>query len=417
MLKKQAADDLFEQSSMTFGEHLEELRRALAKSFIWWGLGTILGLMLADRIVKFIETPLKAAISEYYVERAKVEFKAANGVEPTAELALWMRKNSMMPQRAFVDPTVVSDMLQFPSAINPEIESLPPEVALLHSAPIELQAASQSKPASQPKPISQAEPASQAEPTSQPKPASQAEPAEPPAVVGHSGPTKSVVERLEHNPWDGVDLKQLNRLQPFILWQPIPNKLVTLTAMEPFMMWLKAGLVAGVILGAPGIFWHVWQFFAAGLYPHERRYVYWYLPLSLALFFAGVALAFFVVFRLILSFLIGYTTSLDVEFTPRLNDYMTFAMFLPLGFGLAFQLPLVMLGLHRFGIVSVETFLSQWRVAVLAISFLAMVLTPADPYSMLGLGLPLVVLYFFGVGLCKYMPKGAGIGAPAIDPR
>jgi sec-independent protein translocase protein TatC len=372
MLKKQSADDLFEQSSMTFGEHLEELRRALAKAFIWWGLGTILGLMIADRVVKFIETPLKAAIKEYYVERAKVEFKAANGVEPTAELALWMRKNSMMPQRAFVDPAVVAEMLQFPTAgiaEIAEIESLPPQENLPQSGSSPLASA------------------------------------------------KSTVERLEHNPWDGVDLTQLNRLQPFILWQPIPNKLVTLTAMEPFMMWLKAGLITGVILGAPGIFWHVWQFFAAGLYPHERRYVYWYLPLSLALFFAGVALAFFVVFRLILSFLMGYTTSLDVEFTPRLNDYMTFAMFLPLGFGLAFQLPLVMLGLHRFGIITVDAFLAQWRIAVLVIAFLAMVLTPADPYSMMGLGLPLVVLYFFGIALCKYMPKGAGIGGPAIDPR
>lgn len=372
MLQKQAADDLFEQSSMTFGEHLEELRRALAKAFIWWGLGTILGLMIADRIVKFIETPLKAAIKEYYVERAKVEFKAANGVEPTRELALWMRKNSMMPQRAFVDPAVISEMLEFSAENVAEVNELPPEEGSKQSES---------------------------------------------SAFSPSDSNEPAIEQLEHNPWDGVDLMQLNRLQPFILWQQIPNKLVTLTAMEPFMMWLKAGLVAGVILGAPGIFWHIWQFFAAGLYPHERRYVYWYLPLSLALFFAGVALAFFVVFRLILAFLIGYTTSLDVEFTPRLNDYMTFAIFLPLGFGIAFQLPLVMLGLHRFGIVSVDTFMSQWRIAILAIAFLAMVLTPAEPYSMVGLGLPLVLLYFFGIALCKYMPKGAGIGAAAMDPR
>lgn len=346
MLKKQSADDLFEKSSMTFGEHLEELRRALVKAFLWWGIGTVLGLLVADRIVKFIETPLKAAIGEYYVERAKAEFKAVNGVEPSNELATWMRDNSMMPQRAFVDPVAVSQMLQ---------ES-------------------------------------------------------PPTTGQPSGSMAS-------NPWHGVDVEQLNRLEPFILWQPIPNKLITLTAMEPFMMWMKAGLVAGVVIGAPGIFWHIWQFFAAGLYPHERRYIYWYLPLSLLLFFSGVALAFFVIFKLILTFLIGYTTSLDVEFTPRLNDYMSFAMLLPLGFGIAFQLPLVMLGLHRFGVVSVDTFVSQWRIAVLIISFLAMVLTPADPYSMIGLGAPLVLLYFVGIGLCKYMPKGAGIGSPATDPQ
>lgn len=349
MLKKQAADDLFEKSSMTFGEHLEELRRALAKAAIWLGIGTALGLMFANRIVKFIETPLKAAINEYYVERAKAEYKAANGKEPTESLALWMRTHSMMPQHHYVDPDVVAALADLQSTSTDELSS-------------------------------------------------------------NSGDAKP-------SPWQGLDIEQIQRLEPFILWQPIPNKLVTLTAMEPFMMWVKAGLVAGVIIGAPGIFWHIWLFFAAGLYPHERRYVYWYLPLSLALFFAGVALAFFVIFELVLSFLISYSSSLDVEFTPRLNDYMSFAMLLPLGFGLAFQLPLVMLGLHRFGIVSAETFLAQWRIAVLVISFLAMVLTPADPYSMIGLGLPLVVLYFFGILLCTYMPRGAGVGAPALDPK
>ena len=121
--------------------------------------------------------------------------------------------------------------------------------------------------------------------------------------------------------------------------------------------------------------------------------------------------------RLVLSFLMKYTSGLDVEFTPRLNDYMSLALFLPLGFGIAFQLPIVMLGLHRFGIVSVELFMSQWRIAVLAIAFLSMLLTPADIYSMIGLFVPLTALYFLGIFLCMYMPKGAGIGAEASDPR
>ena len=112
-----------------------------------------------------------------------------------------------------------------------------------------------------------------------------------------------------------------------------------------------------------------------------------------------------------------YTSNLGVEFTPRLNDYMSFALMLPLGFGFAFQLPLVMLGLHRFGLVSVELFISQWRVAVLIIAFLSMVLTPAEIYSMIGLFVPLTGLYFFGILLCKYMPRGAGIGSAALDPK
>jgi sec-independent protein translocase protein TatC len=376
MINKLPADDLFEKSSMTFGEHLEELRRALAKAMIWLGIGTALGLLLAERIVKFIETPLKGAITGYYVERAKLSFEEANGVKPSDELAAWMLHNNMQPQRAYVDPFTITDIA------NP-------------TQPTELQPANQDGKTKPP-------------PTDKPD----AKDKDKTTEIDQS----ELVGKLEQNPWKDVDIRRLSELKPFILWQPIPNKLIALTSMEPFMMWMKAGIVAGIIFSSPGIFYHIWQFFAAGLYPHERRYVYWYLPLSLALFFAGVALAFFVIFKLVLQFLIGYTSSLDVEFAPRLNDYMTFAMMLPLGFGLAFQLPIVMLGLHRFGVITAETFLSQWRIAVLVISFLAMILTPADPYSMIGLAVPLIVLYFLGILLCHYMPKGAGFGSAAVDP-
>jgi sec-independent protein translocase protein TatC len=358
MLKKQPADDLFEKSSMTFGEHLEELRKALAKAFVWLALGTVVGLMFADQIVLFVEMPLKAAISDFYIEQAKKLYEQANGVKPSNELAEWMATTRMIPERVFVDPATITE----PQASVPQAE-------LAGGEEISLAPAAEGK-----------------------------------------------WDKAKANPWKGIDLEKLNRLQPFLLWHPIPNKLVSLTATEGFMIWLKAGLVTGVVLGSPGIFWHIWQFFAAGLYPHERRYVYWYLPLSLILFFAGVSLAFFVIFRLVLGFLITYTVGLDVEFTPRLNDYMSFALFLPLGFGIAFQLPILMLGLHRFGLITVEAYLSHWRIAVLVIAFLSMMLTPAEIYSMIGLFLPLTGLYFFGILLCKYMPKGAGFGSTAHDP-
>lgn len=370
MLKKQPADDLFEKSSMSFGEHLEELRKALGKAFIWLGIGTLIGLVFAERIVHFIEEPLRLAISDFYVNQAQQQFKEANGIEPTRELAEWISSNKIMPERVFVDPRAIQQM---PSLTPPQATEAP-SIAEEAPAATTLDAATP------------------------------------------SGESEMEASDRKSNPWIGIDLAKLERLQPFLLFRPIPNKLVSLSITEGFMIWLKAGLVAGIVIASPGIFWHIWQFLAAGLYPHERRYVFWYLPLSLALFLAGVCLAFFVIFRLVLGFLMTYTTGLNVEFTPRLNDYMSFALMLPLGFGIAFQLPILMLALHRFGVVSVSTFVAQWRIAVLSIAFLAMIFTPADIYSMLGLFLPLVGLYFFGIFLCKYMPQGAGIGGPAMDP-
>jgi sec-independent protein translocase protein TatC len=118
-----------------------------------------------------------------------------------------------------------------------------------------------------------------------------------------------------------------------------------------------------------------------------------------------------------LAFMLTYNLEMEIDMAPRLNEYMSLALMIPLGFGIAFQLPLVMLALHRFGIVSVETFIKQWRMAVLVIAFLAMVLTPADVYTMLGLFFPMVGLYFFGIFLCRFMPAGRGIGSQALDPQ
>ncbi|MCA9194491.1 MAG: twin-arginine translocase subunit TatC [Planctomycetales bacterium] len=337
---KQLTDDLFEKSSMSFGDHLEELRKSLIKAFIWLGVGTIIGLSFAERIIHYLESPLEQAILEFNVELAIAQFKNANGgEEPPEALKHWIAQNKLVPKRVWIAPFATK------SSESP------------------------------------------------------------------------IFETVDVDAWQDVNMEVLSVLKPQLQFEPIASNLYTFNPIEGFMIWLKAGLVAGVVIGSPGIFWHIWQFIAAGLYPHERKYVYWYLPLSLALFLAGICLAFFGVFRLVLGFLMTYTVDINVEFTPRLTDYVTFALFLPLGFGIAFQLPIVMLGLHRFGVVTVDMFASQWRIAVLTIAFLSMVLTPADPYTMMGLFLPLCALYFLGIFLCRVMPKGPGLGSAAFDPQ
>ena len=394
MNNKLPADDLFEKSSMSFGEHLEELRKSLGKALIWLGIATIFSLLFANEIVKFVESPLKAAIRDFHVTQAIEAYENVNGEQPTNEFQAWLSTQGMMPEPVFVDPVLIAQLS------NQKLEkSASPAPSEAEEKASEANGKAAEKDA--------------VDKTSGKKNVDKEADASGSDLAG-----RSMLAAMEpKNAWKGITLNELNRLRPVLLWRPIKNKLISLNPTEGFMIWLKAGLVSGVVLASPGIFWHIWQFLAAGLYPHERRYVYWYLPLSLGLFLAGVCLAFFVVFKLVLGFLMNYSTGLDVEFTPRLNDYMSFALFLPLGFGIAFQLPIAMLGLHRFGVVGVDTFVSQWRIAVLVIAFLSMALSPPEIYSMVGLFAPLVLLYFLGIFLCKYMPKGAGIGGPALDPE
>ena len=182
-------------------------------------------------------------------------------------------------------------------------------------------------------------------------------------------------------------------------------KLISLSGQEPFMVYVKASLVVGAMISSPFIFFFIWEFIAAGLYKHERKYIYIFLPMSLGLFFAGAALAFFVAIGYVLEFLFWFNAQMGINPTPQISEWIGFVLILPLGFGISFQLPLVMLFLERVNIFSVEVYKEKWRIAVLVIAVLSMFLTPADPGSMLLMGIPLVILYFGGIALCHYMPR------------
>ena len=191
---------------------------------------------------------------------------------------------------------------------------------------------------------------------------------------------------------------------------------ISLSGQEPFMIYMKASLVVGAVIASPFIFYFIWNFIAAGLYNRERNMVYLYLPMSLGLFFSGAAIAFFLAFDFVLDFLFWFNARMGIAPTPRISEWMTLVLLLPVGFGLSFQLPLVMVALERIDIFTVESYSSSWRIAVVVIFIIAMLLTPADPGSMLMMALPLTLLYFLGIWLCKHLPRGEVFGPGRFDP-
>ncbi len=325
-------DDLFEKSSMTFGEHLEELRIALVKSSLWLAGGMIIGLLLATKVVAYMQGPLEASLENFYKKQSVREMSAAAGSEVPPDLETWMKENKVVSQTVWVDPRRLE-------------------------------------------------------------------------LMG-SGSEKSADSSFLKDP-DSEGLPDPTRMMKLRMFVGVNASTEALGLQEPFMIWLKAAFVVAFVVASPGIFYHLWEFVSAGLYPHERRYVYFFLPTSLILFWAGACLAFFVIFQMVIDFLLEFNASMGIGASPRLTDYMSFALFLPLGFGIAFQLPLAMLIIERLGILSVETYISQWRIAILAIAFISMVLTPAEISSMIGMAVPLVGLYFLGIAMCKYLPRSA----------
>jgi len=355
-------DDLFEKSSMTFGEHLDELRIALMKSSIWLALGMLVGLLLATRVVAYMQGPLEKSLENFYKKQSIQEMAKASGEDVPENLRKWMESNKVVSQYAWIDPRrllVNETKSQEPS--NPE-------------TPTSESAASES-------------------------PAEQS-----PAAAFHANA-------------DSEGLPDPSKMVKIRMFVGVKASTEALGLQEPFMIWLKAAFVVALVVASPGIFYHLWEFISAGLYPHERRYVYFFLPTSLILFWSGACLAFFVIFQLVIDFLLDFNASMGIGASPRLTEYMSFALFLPLGFGIAFQLPLAMLVLERLGVFSVQTYLSQWRIAVLAIAFISMILTPADIASFIGMGVPLVALYFLGVAMCHYLPRAAMQTPASGEPR
>jgi sec-independent protein translocase protein TatC len=423
-ISPKVSDDLFDSSSMTFGEHLEHLRKALAKASAWVGIGLIFGLFLADDIVQYIQTPLKAALEEFALKQDLKRLQDASGVQVSESLAEKLHDKGIISEDVLIDPrdfqldSVLGGAKPIPPAAEPP-EALKPEALKPEDQKPEAQnKASQNQETQKPETPKASEPPTTSE-------SAKGETAIPDAAktdtakTGTQTEVKAEPKKPDPNAlYKGIaDDEIVERLIPVRIWRKVSTRVETLNIQEGFMIWLKAALIAGIVFGSPGIFWHIWGFVAAGLYPHERKYVYVFLPMSLGLFFAGVSLAFFVIFRFVIEFLLEANASLGTDLSPRLNEYVSFALILPLGFGLAFQLPLVMVFLNRIGMFSVQNYLQQWKIAILVIAFLSMILTPGgDIYSMCGMGLPLIFLYFTGIALCKYLPMGRPMGADGYDP-
>ena len=140
------------------------------------------------------------------------------------------------------------------------------------------------------------------------------------------------------------------------------------------------------------------------------------MPISIALFFGGASLAFVFVFDPVLDFLFTFNKGMNADFDPRIGEWLSFVLILPLGFGISFQLPLVMLFLNRIGVATLDFYIQQWRIAILIICVISMVLTPADPVSMMLMAAPLCLLYLLGIVMCKYMPSGRSPFEEAYEP-
>jgi len=185
--------------------------------------------------------------------------------------------------------------------------------------------------------------------------------------------------------------------------------LIVLSPAEAFVTSLKADFVAAAVIASPWVLWQMWLFVASGLYAHERRIIYLFLPLSVVLFLSGALFAYLVVLKYGLYMLLifgGFYRDL-VRNTIPLSTAVNFVLLMSVVMGGVFQLPLVMLALSKVGLIEPKAYVRGWRYAVVAIFIIAAVLTPPDAFSQIAMAVPMLFLYWLGVFLSKTFVRKA----------
>ncbi|MDO4857631.1 MAG: twin-arginine translocase subunit TatC [Thermoguttaceae bacterium] len=428
-------DDYFQDSTMSFGEHLEELRRCLIRAIAGLVVGFIIGLFIGGHVVEMVQSPLKRALTSYY--QGRTEKVISTSQDEFIKRGYGEDILALPTQYGLVGEKYLVNPDELGKALGVEVKDISAdpenpcnqigEGIQISSEDVEernrkwkfadyfnvekwaqwVSESWTSKGIDLNEDVSKTvrEESVRSEETQEPVAENPETSPETPAEA----PEAAQAPVAENSPEPVVAERKKTRLVSIYLWKPTVNdertQVKNFAVQETFMIYLKAALVAGLIISSPWIFWQIWSFIAAGLYPNEKRYVHIFLPFSLGLFLGGNLLAFFFVFEPVLQYLFSFNEWMGIAPDPRISEWLGFFLFLPIGFGISFQLPLVMLFLNRIGVCEVSVYSKYWRVALLIIFFLSMILTPADPTSMVLMAIPLSALYLGGIALCRVFPR------------
>ncbi|MBI3654542.1 MAG: twin-arginine translocase subunit TatC [Acidobacteria bacterium] len=332
-----------EESSMSFLDHLDELRSRLIRVALFVFIAFIVCWIFSNRIYDFLQVPVQKAMLEaklaYAPEGKNAEFLKVADMEEGTDAILSSTKDSK-----------IGDLL----------------IPAFVSIPVKAQRNAQ-----------------------------------------------GVMELVTAKPWliSGQMIKEGYVIPPALYDASNKdygkeNQLVVNNVQGAFNLYIKVAFYAAIFFGVPFILVQVWGFISPGLYPHEKKYALPFIFMASAFFMLGCAFAYYIAFPRAANFLLGVAAQGNIRPLVTVDEYFDLIITIMLGLGVVFEIPTVTFFLARLGLITYKLLLRFWRYAIIVIFIIAAVLSPTtDVPNLLVFAAPMLVLYFFSVGIAYVFHK------------
>ena len=188
------------------------------------------------------------------------------------------------------------------------------------------------------------------------------------------------------------------------------RRLIFTALHETFFTYIRVAIFASLFVSLPFLLIQLWIFIAPGLYKNEKNVVFPYLLATPILFILGSALVYYLIMPLAIKFFLSFESiggngALPIQLEAKVNEYLSLIMRLILAFGLCFQLPVALTLMARVGLVSSEGLKKNRKYVMVGVFAVAAILTPPDPISQIGLGIPILLLYELSIIAVSFIEK------------
>ena len=195
-----------------------------------------------------------------------------------------------------------------------------------------------------------------------------------------------------------------------VLKSNLDRRLIFTALHEAFLTYLKVAFFGSLFITSPIFLTQIWKFIAPGLYTNEKKALLPYLVATPILFIFGGLIVYYFIMPLAIKFFLSFESiggqgTLPIQLEAKVNEYLSLIMRLIFAFGISFQLPVLLTLLARVGFVSSEGLRKNRKYVIVGVFAVAAILTPPDPISQIGLGIPILLLYEISIFAVKFIEE------------